>query len=150
GTDAAAAAYRRTYEIAALSVDSRNRQFGDFAFELIVNEQLIAGDEQGTRETIKRTPTIRTAARCWLRISNLNLAQEDTKSASTALNAAFDLLNRDGFEPNLAEDMALVASNAARAGEKAIAQRLFKRALALSDADKPPKSKHPFIASFQA
>ena len=49
----------------------------------------------------------------------------------------------------MAEEMALVASNAARAGEKEIAQRLFQRALSLSDADKSPKSMHPFIASFQ-
>jgi hypothetical protein len=46
--------------------------------------------------------------------------------------------------------MALVASNAARAGEKEIAQDLFRRALALSDADKSPKSVHPLIASLQA
>jgi hypothetical protein len=46
--------------------------------------------------------------------------------------------------------MALVASNSARAGEKEIAERLFQRALSLSDSDKPAHSRHPFIASFQA
>jgi hypothetical protein len=150
GPETAVAAYGRAYEYANLSVDSRDHRFGDFGFELIAAEQLTANDESGARETTKRTPTPRSAARCWLRICNRCLARGDKKAAREAAHAAAQILDRDGFEPFVAVDMALVASEAARADEKEIAQNLFRRALSLSDADASPKSVHPFIASFQA
>jgi len=147
--DKANAAYQRAYDAANVSLDSRDSRFGDFAYELIVAEQLKADDEQGARETIKRTPTLRTAARCWIRISSYALARGDNGLARAASRAACQILDNDGFESFVAEDMALAASNAGRAGERETARKLFQRAIALSNADKSPKSMHPFIASFQ-
>jgi hypothetical protein len=46
GSDAAIAVYDQAYEFARLSVDRRDSQFGDFAFESIVSEQLMAGDDR--------------------------------------------------------------------------------------------------------
>jgi hypothetical protein len=126
----------------------RRSPFGEFAYELVAAEQLTANDESGARETTKQTPTLRTA-RCWLRICHQDIARGDNNAARAAACAAAQILDRDGFDSFVAEDMALVASAAARAGEKEIAQELFHRALSLSDADKSPKSMHPFVASFQ-
>jgi hypothetical protein len=149
GADAALAAYNLTYEFARRSVDPKDRQFGEFAFQLIVAEQLMAGDDTGARETIKHAPSPRTRGMCWTRICSYEIAKGNDERARSAARAAFEELNQDGFEPFVAEDMALVASNAARADEKEIAQRLFGRAIGLSEASKPPKAHHPFIASFQ-
>jgi tetratricopeptide (TPR) repeat protein len=150
GPDTARAAYTRALEFAGLSVDPLDRRLGELAYDLVVREHLEAGDDLGAQETAKLAPTPRAAARCWLRISGRALSRADLNSARTALQAACELLDRDGFESFVAEDMALVGSIAGRAGEKEIAQKLFKRALDLSAADKSRKSMHPFIARFQA
>jgi len=149
GPEHALAGYNSAYEFASLSVDPSDRQLGDFAFDQIVAAQLEAGDENGTQETIKRFPSPRSKARCWLRISSHALAKGKTDAARAAIRAAFEQLDRDGFEPFVAAEMALVASNAGRSGEKEIAHKLFRRALALSAANKAPRADHPFIARFQ-
>jgi tetratricopeptide (TPR) repeat protein len=150
GPDTARATYLRAWEFAGLSVDPRDRQHGDLYYVGVIRGQLEAGDIQGAQETAKQALAPRTAARCWLVISSHALSQEDMNLARAAVQSACTLLDRDGFESFVAEEMALAASNAGRAGEKEMAQKLFKRAIGLSDADKSPKSKHPFIASFQA
>jgi tetratricopeptide (TPR) repeat protein len=147
GAEQALVAYNQSYELARLSVDE---SFGEYAFEMIVDEQLRAGDTKGARETIKRVLTPRYIGRSWRSICAHHLAQGDTGAAREAARAAVEALDRDGFEPFMAQDMAPVAATAAAAGEKELAQRLIRRALALSETNETPKFNHPWIAGIQA
>jgi hypothetical protein len=107
------------------------------------------GKQKGARETIARAPSPRSKGRCWLRICSSELARGKIESARAAGRRAVQELDNDGFEPFVAEDMALAASVASSAGEKEIGQKLFQRALGLSEANKSPKFHHSFIARFQ-
>jgi tetratricopeptide (TPR) repeat protein len=146
GTEEALGAYEQAYDFARQTLAT---EFGEFAFERIVHEQLTAGDTQGARETIKRMLTPRYTAKCWKSICEHELAHGKADAARAAARAAVQALDRDGFEPLMAQEMAPVAAAAALAGEKEVAQQLFQRALALSEANETPKFNHPWIAGIQ-
>jgi hypothetical protein len=146
GDDDALAAYGQAYELARLSV---NLQYGEYAFERIIDEQLTAGHETGARETIKRIQTPRYIGRSWKRICQHELAHGNSDSARAAARSAVEALDQDGFEPFMAQELAPVAAAAALAGEKELARKLFRRALVLSEANETPKFNHPWIAGIQ-
>lgn len=146
GADEPKLLYDQAYEFARLSVTP---EYGEYVFERIINEQLTAGDSQGARETIKRMQTPRFIGKSWKRICEHNLNQGLKESARTAARQAVESLDRDGFEPFMAQDIAPVAATVALAGEKALAQSLFQRALALSERNDSPKFNHPWIADSQ-
>jgi hypothetical protein len=140
------ALYSRAYEIALLAVNSK---YGEHVFEEIIDEQLTAGDETGALETLKRVQAPRTIARSWKRICGYELARGRAASARAAARLAVQALDRDGFEPLMAQEMAPVAATAALAGEKELARKLFQRSLALSEVNETPKFNHPWIAGIQ-
>jgi tetratricopeptide (TPR) repeat protein len=146
GNDEAQAAYRRAYELARHTIDNR---FGEYTFERIVIEQLRAGDVQGTRQTIRQMTMPRYIARAWREICDHQLAQSEPDSARAAAREAVGWFLENEFEPAMAHDMARVAATAALAGEKELAQKLFRRALALSDRNEDPKFDHSWIAGQQ-
>jgi tetratricopeptide (TPR) repeat protein len=146
GAEQSLLAYDRAYELARFSVNPR---YGEYAYEGIVKEQLSAGDLNGARETIKRIQAPRSIARSWRQICDYELAQGNTDRARAAARNAVAALDRDGFEPLMAQEMAPVAASAALAGEKELAQRLFQRALALSERNETPKFNHSWIAGIQ-
>lgn len=147
GTEEALTAYDRSYELARLTVTP---EYGEYTFEQILVEQLAAGDESGARETLNRVLTPRSRAKCWHLLAKHSLEQGKDDPARAAARAAVQELDRDGFEPFMAQDMAPIAATAARAGENELAQKLFHRALALSEANEQPKFNHPWIAGIQA
>jgi tetratricopeptide (TPR) repeat protein len=146
GADEARAAYEKAYDFAR---HSPNTDYGEYAFERIVGEQLTAGDTQGARETIKRMLMPQYIAKSWKIICEHELAHGKADATRAAARAAVQSLDRDGFEPLMAQEMAPVAASAALAGEKELAQRLFERGLALSAANESPKFNHPWIAGIQ-
>jgi hypothetical protein len=146
GDYAALAGYQQAYEFAKLSINPR---YGENAFEKIIDEQLTAGHKKGTHETIKQIQTPRSIGKAWKRVCEHELANGNVESARAAARNAVEVLDRDGFEPFMAQEIAPVAATAALAGEKELAQRLFQRAIALSEANKSPKFNHPWIAGIQ-
>jgi tetratricopeptide (TPR) repeat protein len=146
GAEEAAATYEQAFSLARLAVTPK---FGEYVYEEIVDEQLTAGDTTGARETIKRVSQPRSIAGCWEKICKHELQNGNTESARLAARSAVEVLDRDGFEPFMAQDMAPVAAEAAIAGEKELAQKLFQRALGLSEVNETPKFNHPWIAGIQ-
>ena len=146
GDDDALATYQQAYELARHSV---NPQYGEHALEKVVDEQLTAGHEEGTHETIKRMLTPRSIGRSWKRVCDHELAHGKLESARAAARSAIEALDQDGFEPLMAQELAPVAASAAIAGEKDLARKLLQRALALSEANARPKFNHPWIAGIQ-
>lgn len=146
GAEEAFAAYEKAWDFARHSLTSK---YGEYAFERIVHEQLTGGDIQGARGTIQRMLTPSYIAKSWQHVCEHDLARGNAESAGAAVRAAVEQLDRDGFEPSMAQEIAPVAAVAALAGEKELAQRLFQRALSLSEANESPKFNHPWIAGIQ-
>jgi hypothetical protein len=146
GDEQAQPAYIIAYDLARQSV---NPQYGEYTYERIVSEQLTAGDEKGIAQTLRSMLASRYIARAWAAICEHHLEHSQPESARAAARQAGQWLDQDGFEPFMAHDMAKVAATAALAGEKELAQKLFRRALALSEMNEDPKLDHPWIARMQ-
>jgi len=144
--DAARDSYERAYESAALTTATA---FQDFGYVKIAREQLKAGDLNSIPETMKRMMILRHRAEGWREISKHYLEQGDKQGSLTVARAAAAELDRDDLETAVARETANIAECLAKAGDVEFAQRLFRRAIALSDRHEDPKFDHQWIACQQ-
>lgn len=147
---AAASSYAKADELARSAVLREGQvEEGFSVLRTIAVEQYRGGDVERARQTIERIVAPRHRARAWQEILRHTLQQRDEERARSAARAAATLLDQEGFEPDMASELALVAADVGRAGEKERSRRLFQRALALSEKATPPRSHHMLIGKAQ-
>jgi tetratricopeptide (TPR) repeat protein len=145
--DVVAGTYERAYDMAAKAIPTIYDYFG---FEKIVEAQLQADDDRAALQTINKILSRKYRSHCWKRIIDYFVKQGRGTDARRLLNSVADELARGDSEPSIAQEIADIAALAARTGEPELAQRLFKRAIALSESERSdPKVHHGWIAKMQ-